>query len=430
MKTKRILVWFRNDLRLHDNEMLVEAVAKSDSILPVYFFDPRYYENARFDTLKTGIVRGQFLLESVFALRAAFRKLGGDMLLIYGKPEDHMKELAERFEITEVYHHREVGPEETMISTHVEDLLWTLKINLKHFIGHTLYNKEDLPFPIKDIPDVFAQFKKKTERDAMVKTCFQAPEIISFVEVADWGQVPDLGQLGFEWDGRKLDNYANGGEEAGLKHLEILLQEGSSVYLKPMLKPTADKPGFTAKISAWLALGCVSPRKVYWMVKEAESRHGANANFNHMLLGLLWRDYFRFMFKKHGVGFFDEPDFENLLKNLDGATVLPELEKWKAGGTGHPIVDTYMKELNATGFIPHTGRMLVATYLIHFLKIHWIYGAAYFEEKLIDYAPASNWGNWANVAGLGKDVKSKNTFDLDKQMKILEMAVSSSIPFA
>ena len=430
MKTKRILVWFRNDLRLHDNEMLVEAVAKSDSILPVYFFDPRYFEDARFGALKTGVARGQFLLESVTALRTAFQKLGGDILLIYGKPEDHIKELAEQFEITEVYHHREVGPEETLISTHVEDLLWTLKINLKHFIGHTLYNKEDLPFPIKDIPDVFAQFKKKTERDAMVKTCFLAPEEIAFVEVEDWGQIPDLKQLGFEWDGVKLDNYADGGEEAGLKHLEILLQEGSAVYQKPIPKPTADKPGFTAKISAWLAIGCVSPRKVYWMVKDAEGKHGTNANFNHMLLGLLWRDYFRFMFKKHGIGFFDEPDFENVFKNMDGAAVIPELENWKAAITGHPIVDRYMEELNTTGFIPHVGRMLVATYLIYVLKIHWIYGAAYFEEKLIDYAPASNWGNWANVAGVGKDVKSKNTFDLDKQMKILEISISDSPSFA
>jgi deoxyribodipyrimidine photo-lyase len=67
MKSKKILVWFRNDLRLHDNEMLVEAIAKSDSILPVYFFDPRYFGNTRFQTAKTGLTRGRFLIESVHA---------------------------------------------------------------------------------------------------------------------------------------------------------------------------------------------------------------------------------------------------------------------------------------------------------------------------------------------------------------------------
>lgn len=430
MKNKKILVWFRNDLRLHDNEMLIEAIAKSDSILPVYFFDPRYFEPTRFETTKTGVYRTQFLLESVAALRLAFQKLGGDILLIQGKPEDKIKEIVEQFEITEVYHHREVGPEETKISGHVEDLLWTLKLNLKHFIGHTLYNKEDLPFPIKDIPNVFAQFKKKTERDAIVKACFLSPDKIDFVENAEWGGLPSLTELGLDAvENKNPEGISTGGEEAGLKHLRDLLAGNSEVYLKLGTRNSPEKQAFSSKLSAWLALGCLSPRKVYWKVKEAENRYGANTNFNQILLGLLWRDYFRFMFKKHGIAFFkeDEPEKDALIAT---AVINPTLEKWKAGDTGHPIVDKYMYELNATGFIPHIGRLLVATYLVYVLKIHWVSGAAYFEEKLVDYAPASNWGNWANVAGIGIDAKSKNSFDLDKQLRILDTAIPDNPSFA
>jgi deoxyribodipyrimidine photo-lyase len=314
MKSKKILVWFRNDLRLHDNEMLVEAIAKSDSILPVYFFDPRYFENTRFETAKTGLNRAQFLIGSIRSLRKAFQDLGGDILLIQGKPEDRMLDLVEKFEISEVYHHREVGPEETGISAHVEDALWKQKINLRHFIGHTLYNKEDLPFPIKDIPDVFNQFKKKTERDAVVKACFEAPEQLSFVENNEWGDLPGLNELGFDADEAfGTEQYAEGGETAGLLHLDRLLQPGSEIYSKSTAKITADNPGFSSKLSTWLALGCLSPRKVYWQFKAAESRFGGNSNFNQVLLGLLWRDYFRFMFKKHGIRFFQEPDFEQLI---------------------------------------------------------------------------------------------------------------------
>ena len=430
MKNKKILAWFRNDLRLHDNEMLVEAIAKSDSILPVYFFDPRYFEHTRFDTAKTGAFRASFLIESVLALRAAFQKMGGDILLIQGKPEDHIKDLVEQFDITEVYHHREVGPEETLISGHVEDLLWTLKINLKHFIGHTLYNKEDLPFPIKDIPDVFVQFKKKTERDAIVKSCFLSPENITFVENGEWGAVPSLEELGFKLKDKEVSELPIvGGEEAGLTHLKSLLAEGSGIYLKTNQKPTVEKPGFSSQLSAWLALGCLSPRKVYWQVKEAEGKFGSNANFNQILLGLLWRDYYRFMFKKHGIAFFQEQDLENDIHDaIDAAD--PALEKWKAGRTGNPVVDKFMFDLNSTGFIPHAGRLLVATFLVHVLKVHWTCGAAYFEEKLIDYAPASNWGNWASIAGVSKDAKSKNGFDLNKQIKILDVTIPDSPSFA
>lgn len=428
MKSKRILVWFRNDLRLHDNEMLVEAIAKSDSILPVYFFDPHYFQPTIFETDKTGAHRAKFLLESVAALRQAFQELGGDILLMKGSPEELMAKLVEDYEISEVYHHREVAPEETLISTKVEDLLWKLKINLKHFIGHTLYNKEDLPFPIKDIPDVFAQFKKKTERDAIVKSCFLSPEEISFVENEDWGALPSLEDLGFDSAISIPEQSFLGGEDAGLQHLKALLEEGADIYLKPV-KQSADKPGFSSRLSGWLSLGCLSPRKVYWLVKEAEATFGGNSNFNQILLGLLWRDYFRFMFKKHGIEFFQDPDFEKELFSI-ADNENPALQKWKTGNTGHVMIDKYMHELNDSGFIPHSGRLLVATFLVHVLKVHWTNGAVYFEDKLIDYAPASNWGNWANVAGVGKDAKSKNTFDLDKQIKILETAVSDTAPMA
>jgi deoxyribodipyrimidine photo-lyase len=134
------------------------------------------------------------------------------------------------------------------------------------------------------------------------------------------------------------------------------------------------------------------------------------------------------MFKKHGIKFFQEPDFEELiLSPVEVDETL--LKKWKNGETGHLLVDKYMKELNDSGFIPHGGRLVVATFLIHVLKIHWTIGAAYFEEKLIDYAPASNWGNWANVAGAGLDLKSKNAFDLDKQMKILDVVYPDTASF-
>jgi len=429
MKNKKILVWFRNDLRLHDNEMLVEAIAKSDSILPVYFFDPRYFEETKFGTSKTGAFRARFLIESVAALRGAFRKMGGDILVLQGKPEDHIKELVEQFDIAEVYHHREVGPEETLISDNVEDLLWTLRINLKHFIGHTLYNKEDLPFPIKDIPDVFAQFKKKTERDAIVKSCFVSPESITFVENEEWGTVPSLIELGFVLDHDSVESSSpEGGEEAGLEQLGQLLAERSDIYLKTNIKATIDKPGFSSYLSSWLALGCLSPRKVYWQVKEAEGKFGGNSNFNQILLGLLWRDYFRFMFKKHGIAFFQEGSLENDILYAFEAKG-PELDNWKSGRTGNAVVDKFMYDLNETGFIPHAGRLLVATFLIHVLRIHWTFGAAYFEEKLIDYAPASNWGNWASVAGVSKDAKSKNGFDLNKQIKILEVVLPDDPSF-
>src|SRR5260370_20285034 len=118
------------------------------------------------------------------------------MIIRIGSPAILLPQLAETYSISEVYHHREVAQEETSSSEQVEAALWKIKLNLKHFIGHTLYHKEDLPFPIKDIPDSFAVFKKKVERDSEVRPCIETPDHINIPEITDAGNMPSLADLG------------------------------------------------------------------------------------------------------------------------------------------------------------------------------------------------------------------------------------------
>ncbi|WP_293305940.1 DASH family cryptochrome [Pedobacter sp. UBA5917] len=412
--SKKILVWFRNDLRLHDNEMLVEAIAKSDSILPVYILDRRSFGETKYGTLKTGNIRAQFILESVLGLRNALKQIGGNLLIAEGNPEDIIPQLVQEYEITEVYHHREVAREETHVSTLVENALWKLRINLKHFIGHTLYNKEDLPFPIKDIPDAFNQFKKKIERDSIIKPCFAAPDRINVAEVIDWGTLSSLEDLDLlpQQKDQRSDFEFTGGEAEGLAHLQkVIVAMQQAATTKNLI--------LASKLSAWLAMGSLSPRKVYWEIKKMEGVPNTKAMFNHILLGLLWRDYFRFMFKKYGNTFFN-PDGFGSQGPIDIENEQDNFYKWKNAQTGFAVVDAVMTELNQTGFISNIARQTAALYLINNLEVSWIFGAAYFEEKLVDYNPASNWGNWANMAGVGNDQKLKSVFDLDKNIKNLD----------
>lgn len=416
MSEKTILVWFRNDLRIHDNEILLEAMRKADKVLPVYCFDPFYFKTTRYGTLKTGNFRARFLLEAVTDLRNTMREHGAELIVRVGDPVEVITQLAEQYHVAEVYHHREVAFEETDISAKVEAALWKIKLNLKHFIGHTFYHKEDLPFPIKDIPDVFTTFRKKVERDSSIRNCFETPGTISVPAINDPGEIPTLQQLGFEEpidDARAVLRF-KGGETEALKHLHEYFWGTDRLKTYKQTRNGLLGAGYSSKFSAWLSVGCLSVRQVYWEVKRYEQERGANDSTYWLIFELLWRDYFRFMFKKHGNQFFKAGGFKG-----QAPEVSPEqnelFEKWKAGETGIPFIDANMRELNATGFMSNRGRQNVASFLVKDLKVNWTKGAAYFEEKLIDYSPASNWGNWAYIAGVGNDPRENRQFNVIKQ---------------
>ena len=406
MSEKTILVWFRNDLRIHDNEILLEAIRKADKILPVYCFDPFYFKKNASGNPKTGSIRTRFLLESVADLRKNLQNLGGELIIRIGNPAEIIPQLAGQYHVNEVYHHREVAYEETDISEQVEAALWKMRLNLKHFIGHTLYHKEDLPFPIKDIPDSFAVFKKKVERDSNVRPCIGTPEAIITPGIVDAGELPTAEMLGLDEpidDPRSSSSFV-GGETAAMHQLEqFFLNKGKAGALKNARNASA--ADLSSKLAPWIALGCISLRQVYWEVIKHQQLT-QNTSTNTILLYLLWRDYFRFMFKKHGQKFI-------AAKNSAGDTPLVSIEQdelfesWKSGETGIPMVDAIMHELNATGYITNQSRQITATFLVNDLKVDWTKGAAYFEEKLIDYSPASNWGNWAFIAGINDARESR-----------------------
>jgi deoxyribodipyrimidine photo-lyase len=410
MSEKTILVWFRNDLRIHDNEILSEAIRKADHVLPVYVFDPYYFKTSDAGVLKTGSFRARFLLEAVADLRHNLRKLGAELIVRTGDPAEVLTQLAEEYHISEVYHHREVAPEETLISENVEAALWKMKLNLKHFIGHTLYHKEDLPFPIKDIPDSFVTFKKKVERDSTVRPSTATPDCIVTPAITNPGEIPTLAELGVPQpvDDTRASHTYTGGETAALEQLHQYFNNLQNCTQKNGRNGVIISSG----LSPWLAVGCISPRQVYWEVIKYKREHGIQ-NTEPLMLELLWRDYFRFMFKKHGQKYFRAEGFN--AEAPEAATNQDELfEQWKNGQTGVPAIDAAMHELNATGYISNYNRQAVATYLTKDLKVDWTRGALYFEEKLIDYSPASNWGNWAFIAGVGNDNKSSRFFNAAK----------------
>jgi deoxyribodipyrimidine photo-lyase len=408
------IVWFKNDLRLHDNETLVKAIEASDSIVPVYCFDNSHFIVTKYATKKTGSYRTQFLLESLIDLDKNLRAIGSGLVIVKGKPEVELLEIAKAYNATKIFSKVEVGCEEQQTEKIVTEELATINCISHTSCTSTLHDANDLPFRINNLPDIFTNFRKQVEKGCTVRNTFKKPtNIVSPIIPAL--QLPTLLQLGLA---KKTINdraamYFKGGETEAHKRLQHYFYETKAISIYKETRNGLIGADYSSKFSAWLAQGCISARTIYAELKKYENIHAENESTYWLVFELLWRDYFYFVMQKFGKKLFLK---NGIKENVNASTFNKnDFDKWKDAKTGVDFIDANMLELNLSGFMSNRGRQNVASYLYNDLKIDWRYGAAYFEEQLIDYDVSSNWGNWAYLAGVGNDPRQNRYFNIEKQ---------------
>ncbi len=419
MANKRSIVWFRQDLRLHDNEALSEALRHTEEVLPVYVFDERTFlgQTRNYGFRKTGKFRARFIIESVEDLRRGLRARGNELIVRIGKPEEVIFDLVKESQASWVFCNRERTEEELRVQDALEQNLWTIGREMRYSRGKMLYYTADLPFPVTHTPDSFTQFRKEVERYVPIREPLPVPDAIPAVRkfIAP-GNIPTLGEFGHaEWepDPRRALNWV-GGETPGLQRLHYYLWETDHIRNYKETRNGLIGGDYSSKLSAWLAQGCVSPKMVHHELKRYEAERGATEGTYWLLFELLWRDFFRFMGKKYENRIFLKggPKGEPDPRQRDDWKLL---EQWTEGKTGVPFIDANMRELARTGFMSNRGRQNVASFLVKDLSVNWQMGAEYFESMLIDYDVTSNWGNWNYVAGVGMDPREDRYFNILNQ---------------
>jgi deoxyribodipyrimidine photo-lyase len=423
MTAKRILLWYRNDLRLHDHQPLIQALADGDSIIPIYCFDDRHFGHTKFGFPKTGAVRAQFLIESIADLQQSWQAHGSNLIVQRGLPEVIIPALAAKWEVTHVYYHQEVTAEEIAVSTKLEAALDQLKINYQSWWGHTLHQLQDLPFQLQQLPELFTKFRKDVERDCQIQSPLAMPASLPKLPVDLGGtasdqplfvlpSLPDLGLAQLTVDPRGVLVF-KGGETAGIDRLNQYFWQQDNLRIYKETRNGMLGADYSSKFSPWLALGCLSPRYIAQQVQQYEQERVTNDSTYWLIFELLWRDYFRFIVAKHGNQIFKRSGLQGI--DLTWQQDLPRFDLWRSGQTGFPLVDANMRELAATGFMSNRGRQNVGSFLTKNLGIDWRMGAEWFESLLIDYDVCSNWGNWNYTAGVGNDARGFRWFNIIKQ---------------
>jgi len=400
------LVWFNHDLRLDDNAAVLNAASDCEQLIYLYCLDPALELPVYFQCRRLGPHRKRFLNESLRDLDKSLKKTGGRLTILKKPALIAISDLIEDYGVSVVYCHRSGSVEEQ--STLRELNRSFPKLDIQVHEGFTLFDEAALPFPLAWLPPSFTPFRKQVEAlditpplDAP-QSLPSSPSQLPFTPIREPDAPP-----------QEVPEFI-GGERAAQRHLHRYFSGNAASDYKNT-RNSFDTWAHSTKLSPWLAHGNLSARRIIQALNDYEHRVGKNESTYWIYFELLWREYFQWYARKHGARLFH---FRGLKQSTPNTSFYAErFCKWREGTTPWPIVNACMRQLKHTGYLSNRGRQLVASCLVNELQLDWRYGAAYFEEQLIDFDVASNWGNWQYLAGVGADPRGQRHFDLEKQQQ-------------
>lgn len=388
---KRGLVWFKNDLRLHDNEALTRAQEECSDLVFCYCIEKKDFEKLDLGFRRADIIRFKFMEQSVLNLRKNLESMGAHLLVGDISALITLPELVSKYGITDIYAEKEYASYEIELA---DQLIKELPETGFHFFwGKTLYHIDDIPFEISKIPLTSKAYRIPAGKEAEPRKTFGLPARLNAAGKIKSNGFPSYSIYGF--GNGEYENSApmlEGGEDAALQRLEYYTFKSELLTGYRWSRNRSDGLDYSSKFSPYLALGCISAREIYEKIKDYEVKVKKNQSTWWIVFELVWRDYFTFKAMRFGTSIFRTKGYKNKVTDWDNDP--DRFEKWCSGLTGIPFVDAHMRQLNQTGYMSNRGRVNCASYLVHDLKIDWSWGAAYFESKLIDYDVSSNWMNW------------------------------------
>jgi deoxyribodipyrimidine photo-lyase len=352
------LVWLRRDLRLIDNAALFHALKNEVNVVPLFIFDDNILKK-----LPETDLRVQFIYETLSEIKSDLQKKKCDLLVEQGDP---------------VTNH-DYEPYARTRDEKVAKLCKACGVEFKTFKDQVIFEKNEIVTDQENPYTVYTPYKKKWLKAL-------SPFYVKSYPV-------DL----YESNYAKVKTVALQSLKAiGFNKVDFVFPkiDVSKTVLKDYAK-NRDFPALengTSRLGLHLRFGTLSVREL--------AREGTKYS-DVWLSELVWRDFFMQILWHfpHVEKQSFRPQYDQIAWRKDAS----ELQRWKNGETGYPLVDAGMRELNATGHMHNRVRMVTASFLTKHLLHHWYEGERYFAERLLDYDLAANNGNWQWAAGTGCD---------------------------
>ena len=403
MQNQKALIWFRNNLRILDNNILNKALQSNKNIIAYYNFDSTFFKRDRWGFNKTEKFRAKFLIETIENLKKSLKTLNISLIIDQSSSSKGLIDVIKKYGINSLYYQKEWTDEEQKVEQNLINEL-PHGFNLKSYYDQFLYHPEDIMIKPKEIPDVFSNFRKRIEKKIRVRECFTQPLKLDKSNLLNEDfEIPTLESLkleGFEVNINSAFPFKGGTSEA-FNRIDFYFWKTKKLGFYKKTRNGLIKTDYSSKLSSWLANGSISARQIYWEVKKFENEILKNQSTYWLIFELIWRDYFKYISLKYGNKIFQLKGLDSDIKVWKNDTDI--INNWINGKTKDSFINANMIELKQTGWMSNRGRQNVASYLTKNLLIDWRVGASYFESMLIDYDVHSNYGNWIYNSGVGND---------------------------
>jgi len=372
---------FTRDLRIHDNTALLHACKQSLKVIPIFIISPRIVEGKEEKPSR----RIQFLHECLCSLGKEFGERGSALHVFYGDYVTIIKEINSESKLDAVFMSHDFTEFAKKRRQKIAEFCSRNNIPLVECSDHLMYDPGLIKTKSGTPYTVFSQFFK-----AATQIPVSRPQKNEFVNFESKRFNEEMSELNEKLGAPEPGLAVHGGRKNGLE----ILQNIADFDNYPKEKDYPHLCG-TTMLSAHNKFGTISVREVYYAIMGGLGGKHALMNQIH------WREFFLHILF-HFPQVTEEP-FRRRYSGIRWSSQKGHFDAWKNGMTGFPIVDAGMRQLNQTGFMHNRVRMIVASFLVKDLHINWMWGERYFAEKLVDYDPAVNNGNWQWAASTGCD---------------------------
>ena len=390
--TSTTLLWFRQDLRLQDHAALAAAIGDGRRVVPVYVLDDESP-----GAWRLGGAARWWLHHSLQSLGRSLAERGSGLVLRRGSSAVCLAALAQEVGATEVHAGRMHEPWARRADEAVATALGQVGAALRLHRTATLFDLDGIRSKTGGIYGVYGPFAKQLRARPAPAEPLPAPARIASPALpasdalADWGLLPTRP----DWAAGFRETWQVG-EQAAHARLRAFVEKAVHGYDTGRNLP--GQPG-TSMVSAHLHWGELSPGQVWHAAAAASETTGQG--IETYLGEILWRDFSAYLLW-HNPHMPEQP-LRPSFASLPFRDAPAELEAWRRGRTGVPIVDAGMRQLWRIGWMHNRVRMITASFLVKQLLISWQAGTAFFWDTLVDADLASNSASWQWIAGCGID---------------------------